>query len=73
MWDFVSLKCNNWLVKCNLFASDAVLALERRFTRPSSRVRTHVHVIARPKSRPQNESGLKLPCTMLASVGLAAA
>ena len=34
MWDFVSLKCNNWLVKCNLCASDAVLALERRFARP---------------------------------------
>ena len=30
MWDFVSLKCTNWLVKCNLCASDAVLALERR-------------------------------------------
>ena len=30
MRDFASLKCTNWLVKCNLCASDAVLVLERR-------------------------------------------
>ena len=64
MRDFASLKCTNWLVKCNLCASSAVLALERRFARPNSHIRTRVYMLARPKSRPQNESGLKLPCAM---------
>ena len=31
MWNFMSLKCTNWLVKCNFCASDAVLALEQHF------------------------------------------
>ena len=64
MWDFVSLKCTNWLVKCNLCASDAVLALERRFARANAHALTNTYT----KSRPQNESGLKLPCAMPASV-----
>ena len=83
MRDFASLKCTNWLVKCNLCASDAVLALERRLNgalRAPELARTNAYVreLARPKSRPQNESGLKLPCAVPAAfayerVNLAAA
>ena len=83
----MSLKCTNWRVKCILCASDAVLALERRFTRPelalasahahkrarpNSHARTHVRASVYTKSRPQNESGLKLPCAMPAVLCLQA-
>ena len=71
MWDIMSLKCTNWRVKCNLCASSAVLALERRFAcaraRTYERVCMRAHSQSYTKSRPQDESGLKLPCAMLAA------
>ncbi len=77
------LKCTNWLVKCNLCASSAVLALERRFARAEherdrTRSQAYTPTSAYTKSRPQNESGLKLPCAAPAAfacerVNLAAA
>lgn len=82
----MSLKCTNWLVKCNLCASGAVLALERRFVRARTRTlervctltSVHTRSSTHTKSRPQNESGLKLPCAVPAAfacerVNLAAA
>ena len=56
MWDIMSLKCTNWRVKCNLCASSAVLALERRFAcaqlRPKlALVSTHERLHKKPPSK----------------------
>ena len=57
----MSLKCTNWLVKCNLCASGAVLALERRFVRARTRTLervctlTSVHAHEYPHKKPPSK------------------
>ena len=56
MRDFASLKCTNWLVKCNLCALGIGCALEYRFTRPiAPQARTCEH----PRA-PTQKAALKM-------------